>query len=374
MEPSVMKPIHIPRQAEREKILPLGIVRVKIGVAGTTFYKSTLISQSIFYQAMAIVSFILCKGLHISIRFEIAIHPSSDCNSEVSSTTRFGWLWLYLARYTIPLSRSPWSRHHMASFCDAPLEVIGEIIDSLQDDLPALRSCSQTCLSLLPLCRKYIFRTIILTPRLHPLPRYITLFRNLLDSNPGVADYVQNLKYQVTFLDFEDEAVPRTLGKLHRIQSFHLIGSDWHLLQPALQQSLSYIISLPSITRLEIYGFRLFPINMFIPGINLIDLTLSSYTNNHEYEYFAPDAVAQLQSLTLRFIDGEDAKNLMEARRSKDVPVLDFSNLRALVVDVEKHSQLAAVHALTKVAEKLETFHYFGLYQTHLRLYAGTEC
>ena len=265
-----------------------------------------------------------------------------------------------------------------------PLEVIGEIIDSLQDDLPALRSCSQTCLSLLPLCRKYIFRTISLTcppPAFLylQLPRYITLFGNLLDSNPGVADYVQNLEYQISTLDFEDEAVPRILGKLHRIQSFQLIGNvDWHILQPALQQVLSYIISLPSITRLEISSFRVFPINIFIPCINLTDLTIvsieSAGMDSSECEYSASDAVPQLQSFTSRFINGEYLKNLVEARRSKDVPVLDFSNLRTLSVDVDEHSHLAAVHALTKVAEKLETLYYFGLYQTHLRLYTGTKC
>ena len=264
----------------------------------------------------------------------------------------------------------------MASFKDAPLEVIGEIIDSLQDDLPALRSCSQTCLSLLPLCRKYIFRTIALRPY---YPRYITLFGNLLDSNPGVADYVQNLEYQISTPDFEDEAVPRILRKFHRIRSFQLIGNgDWHILQPALQQSLSYIISLPSITRLEISSFRVFPINIFIPCINLTDLTIisieSAVMDNSEHEYFASDAVSQLQSFTSSFISGESLKNLVEARRSKDVPVLDFSNLRALSVDEDEHSHLAAVHALTKVAEKLETLDYCGLYQTYLRLYAGTKC
>ena len=250
-----------------------------------------------------------------------------------------------------------------------PLEVIGEIIDSLQDDLPALRSCSQTCSSLLPLCRKYIFRTITLMPRpyLQQLPPYMTLFGNLLDSNPGVADYVQNLEYQISVRDFEDEAVPRILRKFRWIRSFQLIGFvEWHVLQPALQQSLSYIISLPSIKRLQISNFRVFPINIFIPCINLTDLTMisveSAVMDNSEYEYFVSDAVPQLQSFTSSFIRGEYLKKLVEARRSKDVPVLDFSNLRTLSVDLDEYSHLASVHALTKVAEKLETLHCFSLY------------
>ena len=137
---------------------------------------------------------------------------------------------------------------------------------------------------------------------------------------------------------------------------------DWHILQPALQQYLSCIINLPSITRLEISDFRVFPINIFIPCINLTDLTIisieSAVMDNSEHEYFASDAVSQLQSFTSSFISGESLKNLVEARRSKDVPVLDFSNLRALSLHVEK----------------LETIHYSGLYQTYLSLYAGTKC
>ena len=264
-----------------------------------------------------------------------------------------------------------------------PLEVIGEIIDSLQDDLPALRSCSQTCLSLLPLCRKHIFRTISLAPqdRLR-LSGCITLLGNLLDSNPGVADYVRNLIYYINTPDFEDEAVPRTLRKFHRIQYFRLTGhvdsANWHNFQPAFQQSLSYIISLPSITSLEICSFRVFPINIFIPCINLTELILdeiieSAVMDNSEYENSASYAVPQLQSFTSG-TKGGYLKDLVEARRSKDVPVLDFSNLRKLGFDLDEHSHLAAVYELTKVAEKLETLCYSGLYQTYLRLYAGTKC
>ena len=99
------------------------------------------------------------------------------------------------------------------SFSDTPLEVIEEIIDSLRDDSAALNACSQTCQSLLPLCRKYIFQTVVLQPRsqeakLRGLPRYVTLFGNLLDSNSQIADYVQNLIYRMETPDFEDESVP----------------------------------------------------------------------------------------------------------------------------------------------------------------------
>ncbi|TFK37391.1 hypothetical protein BDQ12DRAFT_685269 [Crucibulum laeve] len=128
----------------------------------------------------------------------------------------------------------------MTSFSNSPFE----IIDALQDDLVTLKSCSQTCLSLLPLCRKYIFQSISFTPDYSvPLierrgfPRKIILFGNLLDNNPGISDYVQNLVYRIDKSDLEDAEVPRILEKLRRIQSFKLIGEawDWNTLCPTLQ-------------------------------------------------------------------------------------------------------------------------------------------
>jgi len=82
----------------------------------------------------------------------------------------------------------------MVYFSDSPLEVIEQVIDALQDDLSALKACSQTCMSLVPLCRKYLFRSTEFTPRpwsppqLPHLPRKIVSFERLLGSNPGIAD------------------------------------------------------------------------------------------------------------------------------------------------------------------------------------------
>ena len=263
----------------------------------------------------------------------------------------------------------------MASFSDSPLEIIQEIIDNLQDDLLALRACSQTCQSLLPLCRKYIFRTISFTPRSwsarhQGLPRYITLFGTLLDSHSEIADYVQNLVYQLELPDFTDEDVPPVLEKFHRIQSFRFIGgdADWRALYPTLRESLSHIIHLRSVTRLEVSYLKNFPINTFIPCINLTDLTLSHTvtsvaveSNDYEHECLASDVVPQLRSFTFDLLGGRYAESLVDARRSKDVPVLDFSQLHTLSVNVDERSDLAAVHTIMGVTEKLETLYYSGM-------------
>ena len=262
------------------------------------------------------------------------------------------------------------------SFSDAPLEVIEEIIDSLRDDSAALKACSQTCLFLLPLCRKYIFQSVILRPRsqeakLRGLPRYVTSFGNLLDSNSQIAGYVRNLMYKMETADFEDESVPRILDKLE-IQHFALGGAggqyvDWSILRPDLRKSLSRIIH--SATHLDIFRIEALPINIFTPCINLIDLRLALIDGvmyGYEHEYFVPDTALQLQSFTSGVFCGEYTASLIDARRSEDVPVLDFSNLRVLDISIDDYSSLDAFEALMEVTEKLETFCCLGMYQSSL--------
>jgi hypothetical protein len=263
----------------------------------------------------------------------------------------------------------------MVSFSDSPLEVIEQVIDALQDDLSALKACSQTCLSLVPLCRKYLFRSIELTPRpwsppqLPPLPRKIVLFGHLLDSNPAIADYVQNLAYQPEIPDFEDDHAPRILERLHRVQFLQLIGLDmvWNTLRPRFREYLSNIIQSPSVTRLEISYVKNFPITTFIPCINLLHLTLTklegAVVESYEQENFASEVIPQLQSFSSGVGGGGYANALLKAKRSNGLPVLDFSNLRTLNVNVEGLSDLVVTHALIKATERLETLDYTGMYQ-----------
>lgn len=262
----------------------------------------------------------------------------------------------------------------MMYFSDSPLEVIEQVIDALQDDSSSLKACSQTCLSLVPLCRKYLFRSIELTPRpwsspqLPRLPRKIVLFGRLLDSNPGIADYVQNLAYQPENPDFEDDDVPRILERLHRVQSLQVIGLDvvWDTLLPRFREYLSNIIQSPSVTRLEISYVKNFPITTFIPCINLLHLTLmkleGTVVESYEQENSASEAIPQLQSFSFGVGGGRYANALFKARRSNDLPMLDFSNLRTLNVNVGDPSDLIVTHALIKETEKLETLDYIGMY------------
>jgi hypothetical protein len=148
----------------------------------------------------------------------------------------------------------------MASFSDSPLEIIEEIINALQDDIAALEACSQTCSLLLPLCRKFLFRSIRIAPRSYPQrsrPRLLTLFGILLNSNPGISELVRNLVFHICSVDVYDDDVPLVLGRLHHLQSFELgIGermmTGWNEFHQPFREALLRLIQLPSVSRLEI--------------------------------------------------------------------------------------------------------------------------
>ena len=260
----------------------------------------------------------------------------------------------------------------MASFSNSPLEVAAEVIGALQDDLNALKTCSLTCRSLLPLCRPFIFRSILLgplsfTPRRHGLPRRIKLFGRLLDSNPSISDHVQNLMYQTQYEDLNDEDVPRILTQFRRLRSFDLAGGNvvWDALPPPLRESLLHIIRLPSITFLQISYFKVFPIALFSLCLNLTTLVLIQVGDDSIVEYRQENPilneVPQLSSFTFGVLVGRYTGKLVGANRSNGLPVLDFRNVRSLSVNVDQDSDLPAVHALLQATDKLESLEYIGV-------------
>ncbi|EDR03617.1 uncharacterized protein LACBIDRAFT_306978 [Laccaria bicolor S238N-H82] len=259
----------------------------------------------------------------------------------------------------------------MASFSDSPLEIIAEIIDALQDDIAALEACSQTCSLLLPLCRKYIFRSIHISARSYPQrsrPRLIKLFGILLKNNPGISDLVRNFVFRMCSPDLEDDEVPWVLGRLHHLQSFELgIGDpttiEWNALRQPLRDVLLRLIQLPSLSRLRISYIYDFPITVFFPCMNLADLTLTCITKptmavRYEEDISAPEAAPQLQSFAFRRDRGSYTMYLLNARRPNGVPVLDFSKVRTLTVEADREQDLVAIHALIRATKQLETLKY----------------
>ncbi|TFK32521.1 hypothetical protein BDQ12DRAFT_659060 [Crucibulum laeve] len=263
----------------------------------------------------------------------------------------------------------------MASFSNVPFDITEKIIDTLQDDLSALKSCSLTCQLLLPLCRKHMFQSLTLfsfpsqavfvfaPPQWYHTRHPFPLLRNLLDSNPGIADYVQNLIYETGTSLKDSDQVLRILETFRRVQSLEVVGvsSDWDEMPPTLTGSISRIIQ-PSVTHLDIRVFGDVSITIFIPCVNLASLTLSAIYGTvvdiDKLKKISPGVVPQLQSFHFGNNCSRYVMCLVKARYRNDLPVLDFSNLRTLNVRVDNRLDLGAAQALTKVARMLETLHY----------------
>ena len=257
----------------------------------------------------------------------------------------------------------------MASYSDLPLEIIEEIINALQDDIPTLQTCSQICSSLPPLCRKYIFRSIDLNrhSRARPPVGTIQSFARLLDNNPGLSYYIQNLSYTITLptLTFCGCWVG------FRLQCFRLSGwmvSYWNTIPPPFQSALWRLIW--SVPRLELLDFFNFPMIALSHCLNLVDLSLTRIGSFAVESYDdAPSAsvrsIPQLRSFAFRFHSSDYSMRLLQVRRPDDVPVLDFSNIQKLTVNIESSFDVTVAHAFIKATERLETLDYTG---THHRL------
>lgn len=258
----------------------------------------------------------------------------------------------------------------MASYSGLPLEIIEEIITALQGDIPALQACSQICSSLLPLCRKYIFRSIDLNRHSavgrHSGPPVGTIqsFARLLDNNPGLSEYVQNLSYTISRCDIADTDVLWVLGRLHRLRCFRLSGGMvdyWNTIPPPFQSALWRLIW--SVQRLEILYFFNFPMIALSHCLNLVDLSLTRI-ESFAVESYDEDASAsmrsipQLRSFALCFHSSHYSMRLLQVRRPNDVPVLDFSNIQKLTVNIGSAFDVTVAHAFIKATEKIETLEY----------------
>ena len=258
----------------------------------------------------------------------------------------------------------------MSSFTDSPPEIVKEIIDILEDDLPTLKACSQTCQSLLPLCRRHIHRTISLTcchDRGHR-SRMLKSLRLVLDNNADIAHYVQNFAYTIHYGEEEDDSV-QILGKLHSVQTLELDGSGayWNKMRSPMQAALLRLLHSHSLTCVRISGFWNFPVTAFIPCITLTDLAINSLglttaiNCDNDKKYTTLDPVPHIQSFTFGCADDDFVKKVFHAKRSTGVPMLDFCNLKELNIHARFKNYFEGRKTLLQASEKLEILHFRGM-------------
>ena len=246
------------------------------------------------------------------------------------------------------------------SWSATPVEIVTEIIYNLKDSRAALSSCSQTCKTLLPICRQHIFRTIHLDSQSDK----ILSFGGILYRNPEIVDYVRVLSFKLHASDLPvGEDVPRVLNKLEKICDFTLIGprahDDWEDFDESLKQSILHIIHSPYLKGLMLgLSVKKFPFSTFTHCANLTSiLLLCPITPLIEHQDVTTGHKGpQLIKFTFLGHTGDTVLGLFHSRVLGEVaiPIVDFSCLRDLGCTITDSFDNEAAAEILGHSEKLE--------------------
>ena len=144
-----------------------------------------------------------------------------------------------------------------------PLEIEEIILDLLAEDdegHPALEICSLVCQAFLPICRKHLFRTIVLNkdfPYSYPSPTAYE-FACLLRKTPKIADYVRQLKYVITIRDLANKSIQESLKQISRLEFLSIRYHCWKRLNwcyDPIRPALLHLLHLPTLTHFEVSNF-----------------------------------------------------------------------------------------------------------------------
>ena len=255
-----------------------------------------------------------------------------------------------------------------------PLDILLYIIDLLacgdNEDIKSLKILSQTCKSMVPLCRKHFFSSLFLHSEL-----YSERFSDLLSKNPDIAHYVTRLFYSVYIpvSDHElnivnmlkEHASLKSIQLLSRDPSLRPFKLDWNDLSESIRSSLIFLIQLPTITHLDINDFKEFPETVLSGCSNLIDLQLQRL----EFSPPSPEVNQVISStristpISLRMtkeIYHGLATLLNSASLVVGGPIVEFSRLQKVEFVVESQDDIFQVNELIKLTTLLEYFYMGG--------------
>jgi len=267
-----------------------------------------------------------------------------------------------------------------------PIEIVEFVIDVLNtdDEIDAIKACSQTCKALLPRCRKHIFFRIDLDPRLHRKhispdhdndnahPRRMTLFLDLLDQTPDIAFYVQDLDL---YIYLEDSDCPRTIRALnmlsnltafslrHDVSGLELGGSslNWDDLCPNFISCIHRTISSPKLIQLKFASFTNFPLSTFswcgdgIEELSLWSVDLS--TNGSTFPVMTP--------IRLRALSCDEAGMILVGQTlliKSEYPILDLTRVHRFIASLHEAGGNICMRKILSCSEAVAEVHLHGTF------------
>jgi hypothetical protein len=220
-----------------------------------------------------------------------------------------------------------------------PLEIEEIILDILAEDDEdhlALKICSLVCRTFLPICRKHIFRSIVLntTTQAHA-------FERLLRETPEIANYIRKLDYFIDIGDLTSPSIQESLKRISRLEFLTVVGPptlftprlDWS--NNSIRSALLHLLHLPTLTYFKMTSINNFVISDLIPCVNLkyLDIGYMTMAAENTFPSTLPEHSIQLNEFVVGFgISAADILKFYSARRPDGQPIIDFRSLSKIRV------------------------------------------
>ncbi|KAF9477042.1 hypothetical protein BDN70DRAFT_881598 [Pholiota conissans] len=230
-----------------------------------------------------------------------------------------------------------------------PLDTIETIVEIISIDYPqVLGPFSLVCHAFLPICRKRIFASVTLDTSCEKLFKR----RINLSCIPRIAFYIQDLYFGISVTDFDDHTIPVAFKHFTRLQSvkFVFISSFSKAKGPwsssPLRLALLYLLRLPSLVSLQVYGIEGFILEDLACCPNLQSLDLDRVEKLSTAPAAAPDAAIVLHSLSIDMGCSPMVVKVPGSRCADGQPLANFSKLTKLQVSLAGEFNIHSSQAL----------------------------
>ena len=258
-----------------------------------------------------------------------------------------------------------------STFILLPLEIEEKILDLLaeddDDDHLAMKTCSLVCQAFLPICRKHIFGSIVLSDHGEiPLPT-THAFERLLRETPEIADYIRKLDYSIRVADSTSPTIQESLKRISRLEVltirrniYNRPNFDWR--RDPIRPALLHLLHLPTLTHFKVTEIKNFVLSDLIPCINLKYLEIGHHTIGAAEITFPaalPEDSIRLNEFVVKTGTAHAIMKLCTTRRPDGQPLIDFSSLSKITMTLEKPNEGAASQELFRRCQNLTYVHIF---------------